>query len=99
GQPQLVRSLGDELALDEISGPGGGVVGDRRELLTASLHASQTDLGHHPGDRAAGDHVALAAQLFVDATWPIAGVVRRPHSADLDRVAGVADRARRRLAG
>lgn len=105
GEPQLVRSVGNEPTLDEIGGPGRGVVRDRGELSTASLHTTQTDVGHDPGHGAAGDHRALASQLFVDAAWPIARIVRCPHPADLDRVRDVADRScrwrpgRRRVEG
>lgn len=43
---------------------------------------------HHPADGAAGDDVALLAQLLVDAPWPIAGVIRCPRPPELGGVSG-----------
>ncbi len=96
GDPQLVGSLRDEVAVDEVWGPVRAVVGDGRVALLASDHATDAHLGHQPLHGAPGDRVPLAAEFLVDPPGPVAGVVRDPRRADLDLVDLVGDRPSRR---
>ncbi len=65
-EPQLVRSLGDELTLDEVRRPGRGLVDDGGPALLSPLHTPDPQVGHESSDRAPRNRIALAAQCLVD---------------------------------
>ena len=96
GEPQLVRSLGDEVALDQVRRPGrvssGMVVNCLRPRCTPRRPMSAITRA----DGAAGDRRNPPCATSCRPARPIARVVRRPHPTDLDLVQLVADRARRR---
>jgi hypothetical protein len=92
GQPQLVRPVSHEAAVHQVRRPGGTAVWDGREALLASLYTPKAHVAHQPADGAAGDPIALAVQLLMDPTGPVAAVVGFPHPADLDLVGLIGDR-------
>lgn len=73
GDPELVGPVSGELAVHQVSGPGGGLVGDGGLALTAAGHALDAVLTHQPLHRAARGLVPVAAQLLIDPVRPVGG--------------------------
>ncbi len=100
GHPQLVRGIGDELALDFVFGSlglsalaGGGLAGLLPRDPTQALGP------HQPLDGAPGHADALAVELGVDLPGSVDTQVRFVSAPDVDDQFGVADRARRERSG
>ena len=64
--PQLVGSLGGEVPLYQVSGPGGGCIGGGGSAALAPAHTLQAKLTHQPLHGAAGHGDPFAVQLPPD---------------------------------
>jgi hypothetical protein len=82
--PGPVRRLGDEVAVDQVRGAFGGPVLDGGDDLPAADSAGDAEFAHQPLDGAAGDLVALPAQVVPDLAGPVDAVVGLEHLLDQD---------------
>ena len=81
--PQHVRCRNTELAVHLVQRTRRLLVGDRRPMRLAPDNALNTHALHQPGDRAAGDIEALAAQLVPDLAHAVDAPVLFENTADL----------------
>src|SRR5664279_2570409 len=93
--PQLVRSLGPELAMDVIQRTGRLVVTDRRAHHLAAHHAAQALPPHQPLDGAPRHRHALARQLTPNLVRAVDPHIGLPDALDLRHQLVVAPGTRR----
>ena len=75
GDPQLVGSVGDEAALDEIGLGGWAIGGDRRASPPASGAAGQAHVAHQAFHRAASHPHTVTVELAPHLAGPVDAVV------------------------
>lgn len=95
GDPETVGRLGAEVALDEVIGPQGALVGYGREDALAAHDATQALLAHETLDRATGDADAFALELPPDLAQAVAPPAGAVGATELGQQPLVAQGARR----
>ena len=95
GDPQLVRTGGGEVPVDQVRSPGGGGVGNGGALLLAPSHPFDAQMGHEPGHLVPADVLALAAELLPQLVGAIDPAVLGPGVEDLGFHLGVPELAGR----
>lgn len=80
--PQLIRSVGDELALDEIGASPGQIGGGRLPFAPAAPRAPDARGAHQPGDLAAPDVLAGADQRAMHSPVAVGLIVGQMHLPD-----------------
>ena len=84
GYPELIGSLGCEVALNQIGRSGRHLISDGGALLFAPSYAFEAHITHQPLDDAPGDRYSLALQLTPDLAGAVDAEVGGMDTGDLN---------------